>query len=344
MNKPICQRLAGFTVALCLTVFLGSGCSEVNKADSISIRALQSAIFEASLKLEKKLSGTEDYSADLMSYYSDDLKIFTLVNTPASPMPEKGFPVLIFGHGYHPEPEKYGISKDTGKDARPGDYYRGVPEHYAEQGFMVFTPDYRGHNRSEGFEYTRTQFLASSYYAVDVLYLIAALSSLEDANLERVYYMGHSMGGDVGLKVLLSNKTIRAASLWAPVVAGTYEQAFYYNGYYGDKFKAMPDVDNEVMEQYMLEIDRVYKSLPFKLRYEEVDPIYFINEISVPLIIHHAVGDVAVPYMWSERLVTELFKYGKAFNFFRYDSNNHMLQGDNRMLAIDRDIAFFKAH
>ena len=307
--------------------------------DSISMKALQARQFHAALKLEKRLVQTESYRAMLMSYYSDGLKLFTLVNMPISDAPADGFPVLIFGHGFHPEPKKYGTNTQTGKDWRPGDYYRGIPESYAKQGFLVLTPDYRGHNKSEGFAYTRTKYLASSYYAVDILHLIAALPSLKNSDLNNIYYLGHSLGGEVGLKVILASSKIKAASLWSPVIATTYEQALYY-GKYHDKKSAMVTLAS--MKEYMREIDNIYVALPFQLSSDEVDPINFIDDISTPLIIHHAKEDASVPYIWSESLVAKLFKYGKEFEFYEYDSDHHLFQSEDRVAAIRRDITFFK--
>ena len=134
----------------------------------ISIKGLQNGNYKADLTFEKELAKSENWDAHLMSYFSDSLKIYTLVNTPKTEAPKEGFPVVIFGHGFHPEPKKYGVSNKTGEDWRPGDYYRGIPEGYAEKGYLTVTPDYRGHNVSDGFEYTKTSYLASTYYAIDV--------------------------------------------------------------------------------------------------------------------------------------------------------------------------------
>ena len=210
-----------FSKILCLfTLLLLISCKQTptnvqteKSVAPISIKGLQNRTYNANLTFEKELQGTEKYKADLYSYHSDSLKIYALVNIPTSTEPEKGFPILIFGHGFHPEPKKYGVSTKTGKDWRPGDYYRGIPEGYAEQGFLAITPDYRGHNVSDGFEYTKTSYLASTYYAIDVLNMIAGLSDLENVDLDNIYYMGHSMGGDVGLKMLLATDKIKAASL-----------------------------------------------------------------------------------------------------------------------------------
>lgn len=305
----------------------------------ISIKGLQQRTYQTDLVFEKKLEGTKTYTADLWSYDSDSLKIYALINTPKTEVPETGFPILIFGHGFHPEPKKYGVSASTGKNWRPGDYYRGIPEGYAEKGFVVITPDYRGHNISDGFEYTQTSFLASSYYAIDVLHLIAALSDLKNVDLDHIFYMGHSMGGDVGLKVLLATDQIKAASLWAPVSASTWEQALYYGKYYD---KEGQRTDQKKMMEYMAHVDSNISELGYDYDIDEGDPIQFVQDIAMPLIIHHAKWETAVPYIWSESLVAKLFKHGKSFEFYAYDSEYHLFQNENREKAIKRDLKFFK--
>lgn len=305
----------------------------------LSIAGLQQRTFESELTYEKALVGTEKYDSQLWAYHSDSLKIYALVNKPKTKRPERGFPILIFGHGFHPEPKKYGISTQTGKDWRPGDYYRGIPETYAAKGYLVVTPDYRGHNISEGFDYTKTSYLASTYYAIDVLNLIAGLPNLKEGDLNKIYYLGHSMGGDVGLKMLLATNKIKAASLWAPVSATTLEQALYYGKYYdenGDK------TDTQKMSEYMSKMEIVIQNLPFEFDIDKSDAIHYIQDLKTPLIIHHARSENSVPYIWSESLAAKLFKHQKQFEFYAYDSNKHLFQGKNRLKAVERDITFFE--
>lgn len=305
----------------------------------ISIKGLQSRTYQAKLSHEKELKGTENYKADLMSYHSDSLKIYTLIHTPITEKPEKGYPILIFGHGFHPEPKKYGVSNKTGKDWRPGDYYRGIPESYAEKGFLTITPDYRGHNVSEGFEYTKTSYLASTYYAIDVLHLIAALSDLKDADLENVFYMGHSMGGDVGLKMLLATDRIKAASLWSAVSASTPEQAIYYGKWSDDNWN---NISPKSMKNYMGKLDSTIQNLGFEYDIASGDPIHYLEELSIPIIIHHATKETSVPYRWSESLAAKLYEQVKTFEFYSYESENHLFKGENREKAVERDVAFFR--
>ena len=305
----------------------------------ISIKGLQNRTYKANLTFEKELQGTEKYKADLYSYHSDSLKIYALVNTPTTEKPKDGFPILIFGHGFHPEPKKYGVSTKTGKDWRPGDYYRGIPESYAEQGFLAITPDYRGHNVSDGFEYTKTSYLASTYYAIDVLNMIAGLSDLENVDLDNVYYMGHSMGGDVGLKMLLATDKIKAASLWSAVSASTPEQAIYYGKWNDENWD---NISPNSMKNYMARLDTTIQNLGFEYDIASGDPIHFLDEINIPLIIHHANKETSVPYRWSESLAAKLYEKGKPFEFYSYESENHLFKDENRIKAVERDIKFFK--
>lgn len=311
------------------------------KAPPISIEGLRQRSYEATLVSEKEMEGTAQYKAELMSYVSDNLKVYTLVNTPAGEPPKHGYPVLIFGHGYHPNPPKYGINTETKENRRPGDYYRGLPEAYAEKGFLVLTPDYRGHNISEGYDYTQMSYLATSYYAMDVLNLIAALKTLKNADSKNVYYVGHSLGGDVGLKMLLATDQIRAASLWAPVVADTWEQALFYGVFYDGKSEF---VDSTKMKEYSGHIVKNINMLGYAYTAEQGDPINYISDISMPLIIHHAKEDPVVPFMWSVNLTSKLFHFNKVFELYPYNGKDHLLLGEMRAKAIERDVAFFQKH
>ena len=307
----------------------------------ISIEGLRTRHFVASLKLEKKLKSGDGFDADLLSFYSDSLKVYALHTKPKTKKPEKGYPLIIFGHGFHPEPKKYGVSTLTGEVWRPGDYYRGIPETYARNGFMVITPDYRGHNVSDGFEFTQMGSLAHNFYTIDLLHLIAALKSLNNVNLDQIFYLGHSMGGDVGLRLLLTTNKIKAASFWSPVSASTVEQALHYGKYYDIEAEM---VDSKKLEKYTNALNKNLSNLNYKYNVEDGDPVNFIQELNVPVILHHATGDPSVPYMWSESLAARLFTHQKPFEFYTYKSNNHLFKDENKRLAYKRDINFFNKY
>lgn len=170
-----------------------------------------------SLTYERALADGPSYSAYLLSYRSDGLKVHAMVAVPTMATPVNGFPVVIANHGFVPEPQKYGITAD-GIDSRPGDYYRSVPELYASRGFMVVLPDYRGHNSSEGYEQIKAQNRDSvGRYADDVIALLSQLHEIEHADTHRVFMWSHSMGGGVSMRALLETDIVKASSFWATI-------------------------------------------------------------------------------------------------------------------------------
>lgn len=315
--------------------------SILTSGDEVSIAALRAKEFAATLVFEKPVYVEVGIKGDLYSYTSDGLKIYALVITPNGVVPDDGFPVLIYGHGFHPEPKKYGVTS-TGVVSRPGDYYRGIPERYALEGYLVIAPDYRGHNISEGFEFTERNSLSSSYYASDVLHLISAIGAMSQTNSKKTVYAGHSMGGDVGLKALLATKKIRAASLWSPAVGSTSQRALYYGHFYDDDKNAA--VNKQKFSDYRKKIDGIYADLQVDVLPRDVDAINHLEHLSTPLIIHHARGDRSVPYQWSENLVLEMNEHGKEYLFYSYDTRSHLFEGENLESAFQRDLKFFNAH
>jgi dienelactone hydrolase len=176
------------------------------------------------INVERSLDDGPSFSAYLVSYRSDGLKLYAMVAVPELEMPEKGFPVVIANHGYVPDPTKYGITA-AGIDSRPGDYYRSVPELYASRGFLVVLPDYRGHNSSEGFEFVHKPN-SVDLYADDVITLLASLDEIEEADTEKLFMWSHSMGGGVSMRVQLATENIKAASYWATMSVSDLESGF----------------------------------------------------------------------------------------------------------------------
>ncbi|MEM7569711.1 MAG: alpha/beta fold hydrolase [Pseudomonadota bacterium] len=173
----------------------------------------------SSVHFSKGEQDGESFNAALMAYKNADLRLYALIATPKTTPPKDGFPIVIAGHGYVPDPRRYGITK-TGKNARPGDYYRSVPELYTSRGYMVIMPDYRGHNGSDGPDapgYPTPQLLDA--YANDVLALLPVVKQIPSANTAQLYYWGHSMGGAVGLRLLQKTQAFVAATFWSTTQA-----------------------------------------------------------------------------------------------------------------------------
>jgi dipeptidyl aminopeptidase/acylaminoacyl peptidase len=301
-----------------------------------SIEALRAAERVVELVETGKVDGGPGYTAKLYRYQSAGLRVHALVARPLSAPPLGGWPVLIANHGHHPEPPKYGITAE-GLNHRPGDYYRRIPELFVARGYLVVMPDFRGHNSSEGFEFTEG-LLESAYYTEDVLNLLAGIDSLDDINSERLFMWGHSMGGEVTLRTLLITNRIKAASMWSSVGGDLWEQAYYYSRY----TEPMAPDDNNRDKPAVTKLRARISSLDDEFDTRSVEPYRYLDDLETPLIIQHAIDDRGAAYKWSEQLAKELYVRDKVYQFWSVPGDRHLFSDADMEQAADRDAAFFE--
>ena len=304
-----------------LTLFVGCRASSAPSAPAApqpyTVDWLRARTFApAAITIERDLGDRGGFRGYVVSYPSDGLKLFALMDVPTGPRPAGGFPVVLVNHGYIP-PQAYSTT----------DSYHLISDYYAKAGFLVLKPDYRGHAGSPG---PAEGPFRSMLYAVDVLSLLAAVPSVPEADAGRIFAYGHSMGGDVTLRVLEATSAIRAATLWAPVSAPFPESVLYYarrRG--GDEARA--------------QLARI-ESLFAGSDYPRLSALDNVGLIRVPLLLHHGTSDEDVPYAWSLTLAQRLEAAGVTFNFLTYQGENHNLSRRSFTTVLSRDVAFFRAH
>lgn len=267
------------------------------------------------LTVEKQLSATAAYKSYLVSYPSDNLQLFALMNIPLGPPPVGGWPVIIVNHG-HITPSIYSTVSS----------YRNTSAYYAAQGFLVLKPDYRGHDRSEG---TISPLYGHQQFAVDVLNLITGLPSLPQANPDRLFLYGHSMGADVSLMVAELSPRVKALSLWAPALTDYPQNITYFMDKHQPSETITPSFSATINAFINTYGARQFSSLAN------------ISELHAPLIIHHSPTDPIVPYAWGQHLAASLEATNHAVTFYTYPRDNHDLAG-HWSQALSRDLAFFR--
>lgn len=153
------------------------------------------------IKIEEVLPKESNFTPYIISYTSDNLKIYAAMNIPEGIGP---FPVILLNHGYY----------DT-QTFQTGDGTNGMATILANNGYITLASDYRGHGKSEGQGGGH-----QPEYAIDVLNLLASVKNIEKGDANRVGMWGHSMGGETSLRTVEATDAIKALVLWAPTLGG----------------------------------------------------------------------------------------------------------------------------
>ncbi|MBN1697466.1 MAG: alpha/beta hydrolase [Spirochaetales bacterium] len=279
----------------------------------LSIDALREREYAPSpVVIEKMISESEEYITYIVSYMSEGLKLYALMNTPRGG--DGGYPLMIINHGYIP-PDEYSTTRS----------YRTISDRYAKNGFLVLKPDYRGHDESEG---RGEGPLRTIHYSIDVLNLIASAVSIDEWDSEHLFLYGHSMGGEVTLRVAEVAAGITAFSLWAPVSALIPENTLYFIR--RDSYKNS--------ESHLTALHKITS----RSDYPDLSPVEHTAFITSPVVLHHGTDDESVPFDWSLNLIEAFTETGVRFIFYRHPGDNHNLSRYDYLGLIDKDIAYFK--
>ena len=293
--------------------------SEDKKAlHPMAIEALRGREYPGSnIVIEQELDKTNAYRQYIASYSSDGLKIYGLLTVPTSAKPDKGFPAIIFLHGYIP-PKEYNTTKN----------YAGYQPMLARNGFVTFKPDLRGHGRSEGDPVT-AHF--SEGYVVDTLNLVSSLQKYAEVDGDRIGVWGHSNGGETGLRAMVSSSNIKAGVFWAGVVGSFPDMLDVYT-------TRIPFLRDFREQPLIKEYGTPLENPDF---WNQLDPYTYLKDISGPIQLHHGTRDTSVPHELSIRLKDELEKVNKPVEYYEYRGDSHNL---TRSLnpAWQRTIEFFK--
>lgn len=273
-----------------------------NTAPASFIESLRERDYQpGQITIESTLSDNQSYTGYLISYLSDELKIYGRMNVPVGNGP---FPVIILDHGY------FSTSSFTS-----GDGTQTMADILARNGYLTLASDYRGFGKSEndgqGSRGHRPE------YAIDVLNLIASVNSFDKADPNRIGMWGHSMGGEVSIRTAEVTDKIKALVLWAPTSANPSENAAFYGR--GRHFNT--SAPSQGTEGNPSTND---------LRY-----------MNAPISLHQGLADTEVDPQWSKELNEALKKEGKTVEYFEYPGQDHNFRNLGWDVISKRTIDFF---
>jgi dipeptidyl aminopeptidase/acylaminoacyl peptidase len=283
------------------------------------------------ITIEETLEPGANYDRYIASYLSEGYKIYALLTVPRGQKPDGGWPVIVFNHGYI-APQQY----------RTTERYVAYVDAIARTGYLVFRPDYRGHGRSEG---DPASNYASPAYTVDVLNAVESLKRYPDADPDRIGMWGHSMGGGITLRVMVTTSDVKAGVVWAGTVA-PYAELFerqWAGGGGGDS--PLPKIDPDSGRwRWLPEMQATYGA-PHEnpAFYASISPNTYLSDLSGPIQLHHGTADTSVPVEYSEMLATQIEAAGEPVELFTYQGDNHNISG-NFGRAMARSIRFFDTY
>jgi dipeptidyl aminopeptidase/acylaminoacyl peptidase len=296
----------------------------------LSIDWLRQRDFAASpLEVQETLAAGSNYERYVVSYRSDGLKINAMLTVPQGEMPEGGWPAIVFNHGYIP-PTQY----------RTTERYVAYVDAFARAGYVVLKSDYRGHGSSEG---RASGGYGSQDYTVDVLHALAALKADPRVDAERIGMWGHSMGGWISLRAMVTDPSIRAGALWAGVVVA-YPDLFTLWRRPGTSAALPPAEATRRAGGWRRGLSAsVGNPEEYPERWAPLSANSYLEDLGGPIQLHHGTADSSVPVLFSEILDEQIRAVGGQVELFEYPGDDHNI-GANLRTALNRSVAFFDVH
>jgi dipeptidyl aminopeptidase/acylaminoacyl peptidase len=293
----------------------------------LAIEAMRQKDYPGSeIAIEETLAAGANYHRYLASYRSDGLKIFALLTVPNGPRPGTGWPVVVFNHGYIP-PAEY----------RTTERYVAYVDGFARNGYIVFRSDYRGHGSSEG---RPSGAYGSPDYTTDVLNAVRSLKHYPDADPNRIGMWGHSMGGHITLRAMVTVKDeIKAGVIWAGVVA-PYSDIMFNWTRPPSAGGAVPSGARAWRKSFLDTYGTPEQNPQF---WNAISPNSYLGDLTAPIQLHHGTADHDVPLAFSETLNRELQEAGKTVEFYTYPGDDHNISS-SFWTAMQRSIAFFNKY
>jgi dipeptidyl aminopeptidase/acylaminoacyl peptidase len=169
---------------------------------------------------------------------------------------------------------------------------------------------------------------------IDVLNAVAAMKGYDEADPQRIGMWGHSMGGYITLRAMLTDPDIQAGVIWAGVVA-SYPDLFAH----WTRPTGTPDSSRSGGRRSGFE--ELYGTPDENPEFwASISANSYLDELSAPIQLHHGTADETVPIEFSNTLLEQILAVGRTGELFTYEGDDHNLS-KAFSAAMQRSIQFF---
>ncbi|MCB0111025.1 MAG: alpha/beta fold hydrolase, partial [Caldilineaceae bacterium] len=215
--------------------------------------------------------------------------------------------------------------------------YVAYVDGFARNGYIVFRSDYRGHAFSEG---EPTSSRGDPAYTIDVLNAVASMQRYPDADPERIGMWGHSMGGLLTLRSMVTTDDVKVGVIWAGVVA-PYDMLYRRRNNDATPEPTPADPTAAQRRRWRQEmIDRFGTPEENPAAWASISPNSYVADLSGPMQLHHGTADADVDVEYSQVLNAQIASVGGVVEYYEYPGDNHNLS-INFGTVMARSVAFF---
>lgn len=282
--------------------------------EKYTFKNLQKQKFGGSrIELDKVIDDEKLFTSHLFSLTTDNKKVSGVANVPKR---DGKLPVVVMLRGFA-EKENY----------TPGTGTKNSSRAFARNGFITLAPDFLGYGESASPSADVFEERLQKY--TTTLDLLASISSLPQADPDRVGIWGHSNGGQIALSVLEITGRAYPTVLWAPVSKPFPYSILYYTDEYDDRGK--------LLRKALARFEKDYDV-------EKYDPTLFYKWINSEILIqlHQGGADDAVPREWSDTLYNQLTELKLEVDYYTYPAEDHNFTQGSWQTVINRNVIFFK--
>jgi|SRR5579862_373616 len=276
---------------------------------SLDLRVAAKNAYPSSPLTEVKDLGVDDnLDHEIISFKvpDDGLTEYGLMVTPSTKAPVGGWPAIVLCHGYV-KPSEYMTASDLLMDMT----------FYAQHGFAVIKPDYRGQGLSLHEGQADSAYYSMSYNT-DVMSLISELKQTSYIDKSNLNLWGFSMGAYVAFRAAVLSPSIKnLIILSGPVDSLSQMYLSYIPPSDANNLNALK-TRNDVFAKYgtPAETDNFWKY---------ASPINLVSRLKANVQIHVGALDQTVPPEFSADLDVALTKAHINHQYFVYPDGTHAL-------------------